>query len=217
VCATREALMSAALRAYAEREQAVQGGDGSEDAAPLSGKRVEMHGLLARPDLNGRTGDATQFSSESGRYTVVVEGGSETVALKPANLRLVKRNDADATAFAPGTRVKLKGLAAKPELNGCGGTVEEWNEAKERYVVTMDGSLQNMLLRAGNLERNKLEAWSPAMHDPATAAHIRQEFERYAEEQMKNANPFASMGLDEKTMEQVNERSKNPPQESWRE
>ena len=106
--------MSAALRAYAEREQAVQGGgDGSEDAAPLSGKRVEMHGLLARPDLNGRTGDATQFSSESGRYTVVVEGGSETVALKPANLRLVKRNDADATAFAPGTRVKLKGLAAK--------------------------------------------------------------------------------------------------------
>ena len=118
-------------------------------------------------------------------------------------MQIKRRDEAD---FAPTTKVRLKGLTAKPELNGCGGTVLDWNEEKERYVVQIDGSLKEMLLRGANLERDKREAWTPAMHDPATTAHIQREFERYAQEQMANANPFASMGIDEKMMEKINNK-----------
>lgn len=68
--------------------------------------------------------------------------------------------------------MRIKGLAAKPELNGCGATVLEWNSEKERYAVKLDGSLKDMLLRTTNLERDKREAWTPAMHDPATTKHV---------------------------------------------
>ena len=205
--------MSAALRAYAQREADTRGeaggastdGDAS-NSAPLVGKRVLISGLLSRPDLNGLIGEAIAFSSEKGRYTVSVNG--EELALKASNLQVQKRNEADSTAFAPGVKVRIKGLSAKPQLNGCGGTVEAWNEEKERYVIKIDGSLQNMLLRAANLERDKREAWSPEMHDPATVAHINQEFERYAQEQMANANPFAQMGITEDVMEQINSRNR---------
>lgn len=196
--------MSAGLRAYAEREASQRDetnevtGAGSEVAAPLSNKRVLISRLLARPDLNGLIGEAGEFNAASGRYTVVVNG--ESVALKAANLQIKRRDEAD---FAPATKVRIKGLTAKPELNGCGGTVLSWNEEKERYAVQMDGSLKEMLLRAANLERDKREAWTPAMHDPVNQAHIQRELERYAQEQMKNASPFAQMGLDEKTVEYI--------------
>ena len=157
--------MSAGLRAYAEREASQRDetnevtGAGSEVAAPLANKRVLISRLLARPDLNGLIGEAGEFNAASGRYTVVVNG--ESVALKAANLQIKRRDEAD---FDPATKVRIKGLTAKPELNGCGGTVLSWNEEKERYAVQMDGSLKEMLLRAANLERDKREA------DPAGSA-----------------------------------------------
>ena len=67
------------------------------------------------------------------------------------------------------------------------------HRAHRRYVVEIDGSLQKMLLRAANLERDKRERWAPEMHTAANLAHIAAEQERYAQEQMKNANPFAQM------------------------
>ena len=48
--------------------------------------RVDVHGLNARPDLNGRSGRADSFDAASGRYHVTLDGG-ETVALRAANLR----------------------------------------------------------------------------------------------------------------------------------
>ena len=54
--------------------------------APLVGKQVLVHGLVAKPDLNHRTGTAAGWDSERGRYSVRLQDGS-TVALKPANLR----------------------------------------------------------------------------------------------------------------------------------
>jgi len=209
------AFMSAALRAYADRGPTAEAEGGStstaavaldEDTGPLCGKRVTIGGLLARPDLNGLVGSAIAFAAATGRYTVQIN--DEELALKPTNLQEVKRNDADATAFSSGTKVRIKGLAAKPELNGCGATVLEWNSEKERYAVKLDGSLKDMLLRTTNLERDKREAWTPAMHDPATTKHIAAEMERVVAENMKNANPFAAMGLDEEMIEQINSRKK---------
>ena len=57
--------------------------------APLVGKQVLVHGLVAKPELNDRTGTATGWDSERGRYTVRLQDGN-TVALKPANLRTLQ-------------------------------------------------------------------------------------------------------------------------------
>ena len=130
-----------------------EGGD--IEAPPLIGKKVVVSGLLARPELNNLVGEATGFDATKGRYTVLVN--AEVLSLKPANLTAQKCNDGDATAFAPWTRIRIKGLVAKPELNECGGSVVEWNPEKERYIVQLDGSLKTMLLRAQNLERDRRE------------------------------------------------------------
>jgi tetratricopeptide (TPR) repeat protein len=52
----------------------------------LVGEQVLVHGLVAKPELNNRTGTATGWDSERGRFAVLLQDGS-TVALKPANLR----------------------------------------------------------------------------------------------------------------------------------
>ena len=117
--------------------------------------------------------------------------GGEQIALRATNLSLVGKSK-DADTFSPGTRVRLKDLAAKPEMNGFGGTVVEWNDAKERFVVEIDGSLKHMLLRASNLERDRRERWAPEMHTAANLAHIQAEQERYINEQAQE-NPFTQM------------------------
>jgi hypothetical protein len=220
--------MSAALRAYAAREAATRSAEqqqqqqaaadaGAEEQAPFVGKRVQISGLLARPDLNGQVGNVTSFSSATARYVVSV--GGESIALRATNLTVAKSDSSNADAFSvatrrltpwtstppianlvfgplrgqEGSRVKLKGLTAKPELNGCGATVVEWNEEKERFAVELDGSLQRMLLRAANLERDRRERWAPEMHTTANLAHIQAEQERYYQEQAANANPFVGM------------------------
>ena len=52
----------------------------------LSGRRVRIGGLQARPELNGRCGVAELFCAAKGRYKVAVEGEAEAVLLKPENL-----------------------------------------------------------------------------------------------------------------------------------
>jgi len=79
-------------------------GDGSE----LVGKVVEIAGLKARPELNGRRGRAISFNPESGRVGVVVKkitalGGSEKVSLslKPSCLTAVAVEAAPVKAEEP--------------------------------------------------------------------------------------------------------------------
>jgi len=52
--------------------------------APLLGQRVELGGLTSRPELNGQRGVAR--SLEGGRYAVALEGGGESVRVRPSNL-----------------------------------------------------------------------------------------------------------------------------------
>ena len=55
------------------------------------GARVELHGLKAKPQLNGQCGIVVDYVASSGRCTVVLdESGSETKTkknLKPDNLK----------------------------------------------------------------------------------------------------------------------------------
>ena len=52
--------------------------------APLLGQRVVLSGLSALPELNGQRGVARSF--EGGRYAVALEGGGESVRVRPGNL-----------------------------------------------------------------------------------------------------------------------------------
>jgi len=64
---------------------------------------VEVRGLASKPELNGRRGRALELDVTSGRYHVVLNGGGETLALKPDNLRALgddNRGDAGRQAFA---------------------------------------------------------------------------------------------------------------------
>jgi hypothetical protein len=62
-----------------------------DDPASLAGRRVTVHGLLRRPELNGKVGTLGLYDYREGRYQVRVEEGSSVlqVAIKPANLKLV--------------------------------------------------------------------------------------------------------------------------------
>ena len=55
-------------------------------------ERVVLHGLSARPELNGRSGTAVSFDPDTARYGVQLDStdaslGTICVAVKPANLR----------------------------------------------------------------------------------------------------------------------------------
>ena len=69
------------------------GGGGTSDTnagaeGALVGRRVQIHGLTTRADMNGLEGVATSYSQHRGRYIVMSAGGVET-AIKPSNLRAV--------------------------------------------------------------------------------------------------------------------------------
>ena len=53
------------------------------------GTRVELHGLQAKPELNGRRGVVVKFTGSSGRYRVQLDGeGGGEFSLKRENIAL---------------------------------------------------------------------------------------------------------------------------------
>merc|ERR1719387_968138 len=52
-----------------------------------SGEVVEIHGLQAKPELNGQRCRLRAFLPADGRWTADVEGRAEPVKIKEANLR----------------------------------------------------------------------------------------------------------------------------------
>ena len=88
------------------------------------GQRVEIHSLVGRPELNGRSGTVSGLKPDgSGRVGVKVDGEESPVALKPATLTLLggtwrasaAENAAAATkaAEARSAAVRLAGSVAK--------------------------------------------------------------------------------------------------------
>ncbi len=53
---------------------------------PLLGRRVVINGLVAKPELNGRTGTAVSFDIAKGRYSVELDDTSSSLRIKPCNL-----------------------------------------------------------------------------------------------------------------------------------
>ena len=54
---------------------------------PLLGRRVVINGLVAKPELNGRTGTAWSFDDDKGRYSVELDDTSSSLMIKPCNLQ----------------------------------------------------------------------------------------------------------------------------------
>ena len=59
----------------------------------VKGTKVQIHGLQAKPELNGKCGRTTAYNREKGRFAVAIEGGP-SMLLKPANLTAVHDPDA---------------------------------------------------------------------------------------------------------------------------
>ena len=215
--------MSAALRAYAERETPghpannaaapVETTSTTASEAPLVGKRVTISGILARPELNGSHGRALSFDEAKSRYTVALDNGRETLALKASNLTVAHATFAgsDASLYGAGTRVRIRNLTSSLQLNECGGTVVEWLADKERYVVELDGwsNTKKILLRPSNLERDRRERWTPEMPSAANLAHIQREQQLYYEQQAAQSNnPFASLDPTGEVFESARQRQR---------
>ena len=79
----------------------------------LLGQTVRISGLTARPDLNGREGEALSFVAETGRYNVSV--GTEKVALRPSNLAIATASDRRMGATEPGRGVGGQQAAGRLE------------------------------------------------------------------------------------------------------
>ena len=77
--------------------------DAAAAAAPLIGRRVRVEGLAARPELNGRCGEATAYDATRERYCVAVEGEPSPVLLRPDNLTAIGHTAAAAATPSPRT------------------------------------------------------------------------------------------------------------------
>ena len=94
--------------------------------APLVGCRVVLRGLAARPELNGRLGTAGKFDTAKGRYAVrLLDGPSEPLSIKPANLDAGREAVAEAVAEAEAAARSAKAAATTTEEEDDGGPLIE--------------------------------------------------------------------------------------------
>jgi len=67
-------------------------GNTAAPKTPLVGKRVVINGLVAKRELNGRTGTAVRFDTAEGRYSVELDvphdESSSSFMIKPCNLEI---------------------------------------------------------------------------------------------------------------------------------
>ena len=135
------------------------------------GTTVEVSGLKARPDLNGKRAEVVTYAPERERYQVRMTENGEELYLRPVNLTEVPSEAVEAPApspsaqekpaeetkapppmtLKPGTGVELGGLKARPDLNGKYGRVVMYVRERERYHIVILGTSEETYLRAANL------------------------------------------------------------------
>jgi len=164
----------------------------SSSADLQAGFCVLIRGLTARPDLNGRQGKLFEFDSDQGRWNVVMEDGSG-LSLRPSNLdRVYAATDAmakqpadcscaegaprkgnfegAAAGLARGSRICIKGVRARPDLNGRHGTLHEFDVDQDRWNIVLDDG-SGVALRTANLDRADTP---PCAMQPASGSAERQ-------------------------------------------
>ena len=104
----------------------------------------------SRSDLNGRSGFATAFDGEAGRFVVeldqFVAGKRDGFKVKPVNLR------EDTDGVLCGKHVVVQNTTRK-ELNGSIGIATSFQNDTGRYTVQVEGHQAKLLaLKPENLE-----------------------------------------------------------------
>jgi hypothetical protein len=79
----RTALQSAQIHGHSEIARLIQS---RKQEKPLLGRRVLIKGIVAKPELNGRTGTAVSFDDDKGRYLVELDETSSALMIQPCNL-----------------------------------------------------------------------------------------------------------------------------------
>ena len=68
-----------------------------DDFHRLLGARVALHGL-SRTELNGQVGKVLSWHESNGRAGVLVDGRTDILAIRPANLRTIPYSVGDDTS-----------------------------------------------------------------------------------------------------------------------
>jgi hypothetical protein len=160
---------------------------------PLVGKRVRLSELKSRPDLNGTFADVLSFSENTNRYVVNLHNG-EQLSLRSANLVPVRQRADDTETwlrYPQGTRVRIRGLKSRSELNGHSGMVISWDAEQGRLGIQVDGVVKPLALLAENVELPPSD-WRPAWRTVEGEAAIKQAEEEHivAEWEKAKAGPF---------------------------
>ena len=150
------------------------------------GTSVEIGGLKARPDLNGKRASVVQYASDRERYQVKVVEGGEELYLKPVNVKAMPPASASADAanttipppamaagdalsdtadLAPETEVTVSGLKSRPKLNGKRGRIVRYVPDRERYHVVVTETKEETYLKRANIAT--LTADPPAVPETA--------------------------------------------------
>jgi hypothetical protein len=107
--------------------------------APLGGRHCRIHSLNGRPDLNGSTGVAVGYSTARGRYTIDVDGTSESVRVRPANLCLGTEE--------PPPPAQDAAAAREERLTGLQESAPQ-SEPKQIFVDNDDAALRSEMVGA---------------------------------------------------------------------
>ena len=161
-----------------------------EDVRGLVGRRVLIHSLKSRADLNGQCGIALAHDPTSGRYTVTTEGTpSVTVALKSTNLDGEKARGVPLPARAAPSRAAAT-VDVSDDVTSAGvptgvSSAETSMETPERAAMyahaarlkakVVDPRSAEAFYKAKNKEKREeeergLDAWKRA--NPAEAAKL---------------------------------------------
>merc|ERR1719253_493038 len=112
------------------------GGKGSSSRLPQPAHAlplntgVTIRGLKKAAQHNEKSGKIIGWDEQKGRYEISLEGGDETLSLKPANL-------------TQRCSCELQGIESQPALNGQHGEVIQFNEDSGRYTVKLRIKMEN--------------------------------------------------------------------------
>ena len=115
----------------------------------LVGRRAMVHGLQAKPELNGLACKLIGWHpadpvdpTTSNRFEVDVVGAG-IFKLKSTNLKILEQGD------LLGETVQIKGLKGRADLNDAHAHVMRWVEASGRFEVMVGG--EKVLVKEANI------------------------------------------------------------------
>ena len=122
-----------------------------EGGVALLGRIAMVHGLQAKPELNGRPGKLINWCpadpcdpEAKHRFEVELDGMGK-FKLKQSNLKMLGDED------VLGKRVQIGGLAGRSDLNGSIAQVLRWLEDKERFEVSVKDGSETVHVKPANI------------------------------------------------------------------